>query len=568
MTPRWLHKSPDPEQLLIWQEALGVSAFWATILAERGIENAEQAKQFFNPSWAQIPDPFGLKDMDKAVALLLQAMTDGQHILLFGDYDVDGTTATALMYDFIRLYCGYEKVHYYLPDRYGEGYGLSLDAVEHAQSLGAKLLVTLDCGITGIEPITAARALDIEVIVLDHHVPSDTLPPASAIVNPLQVDCSYPSKNLSGCGLAFKLAQAMAQRLAIAPQKVQELLDLVAVSTACDIVDVRGENRVLLHFGLQRLERQPRPGLLALIKASGKKAPFSVSDIVFGIGPLINAAGRMGHARTSVSLLLARDYKAINALMTEIKSLNRIRKETEREVFHEALEQLKQDPEFETRSSLVVSNMKWHKGVLGIVAARLSDALGRPTIVLSGQNYEYSGSARSIKGLDLYEALSHCSELLLRFGGHVHAAGLSIYQHDLPQFCEMFEATVAKLQGDYDFSPEIGIDAEISLKDITPGFLHSLTRLAPYGPGNMRPVFLSRNLQLSQRITLSRDHKHLFFSVQGSDGKSITCTGFGLGHLQDMMEHTQRIDLCYVLEQLPSGRLHFEVKDIRASEAE
>ena len=262
-----------------------MSAFWATILAERGIENAEQAKQFFNPSWAQIPNPYGLKDMDKAVALLLQAMTDGQHILLFGDYDVDGTTATALMYDFIRLYCGYEKVHYYLPDRYGEGYGLSLDAVEHAQSLGAKLLVTLDCGITGIEPITAARALDIEVIVLDHHVPSDTLPPASAIVNPLQVDCSYPSKNLSGCGLAFKLAQAMAQRLEIAPQKVQELLDLVAVSTACDIVDVRGENRVLLHFGLQRLERQPRPGLLALIKASGKKAPFSVSDIVFGIGP-------------------------------------------------------------------------------------------------------------------------------------------------------------------------------------------------------------------------------------------------------------------------------------------
>ncbi len=563
MDKHWKLLETDETAVQSLQKALGIHPIFCCLLAQRGITTYEQAKRFFRPELNQLHNPFLMKDMDKAVIRLEQAIKNRERILLFGDYDVDGATAIALLFDFLQKQQA--QLDYYLPDRYKEGYGLSFEGIEYAQSHGVKLLITLDCGITALDQVARARQYGIDVIICDHHLPEAHLPEATAVLDPKRPDCSYPFKELSGCGVAFKLAQAYVEKLDLDWQQLEDLLDLLVVSIASDIVPIVDENRVLAWFGLQKLNTTPRPGLRALISASKRESPLSISDIVFGIGPIINAAGRLADAEQAVRLLLAAEKSVASDYIEVLEYRNKLRREFDQRMTAEARQLVMQDVQWSEKKSLVLYQPHWHKGVVGITAARIAEDFHRPTIILSHSEGKIVGSARSIYGFDIHEAIGFCKDLLISYGGHAHAAGLSLFPENLIFFQERFEAAVHTLAKESNFTPVIPVAAEIELKDITPGFWNILRQFAPFGPGNHNPNFVLRGVRDTGYSRLLRGN-HLRLVISQPDSQAHYGVAFDRGNDFSKVQTRQPFDLCFNLQENRwDGRtsLQLMVKDIK-----
>ena len=526
---RWtLKAAPDTEKVQALANALGTETLIASLLVQRGIETFEQARKFFRPSLDDLHDPFLMKDMDKAVERLLSAFQNEENILVFGDYDVDGTTAVSLLYSYIQKH--HENVASYIPDRYDEGYGISFKGIDFASDNDITLMVALDCGIKALDKIEYASQKGIDFIICDHHRPGEHIPDAVAVLDPKRDDCHYPYDELCGCGIAFKLVQAMALKNGEEFTNLVPYLDLVATAIAADIVPITGENRVLTHFGLQVLNQKPRAGIAAL-SAPAKKKKLSVTDLVFMIAPRINAAGRMKHGQHAVNLLTATDFTTAAQYALEIEEYNQDRKDKDRQITREALEQIESNNEQE-RFTTVVFNEEWHKGVIGIVASRLTETYYRPTLVFTRSGEKLAASARSVKGFDVYSAIEACEDVLEQFGGHKYAAGLTLTENQYPAFKEKFEHIVSQTINPQLLVPEITIDTTLQLKQITPKFYRILKQFGPFGPGNMAPVFLSENLQdTGFGKTVGEEGKHLKVTVTqaGYRGTPIGGIGFNLG---------------------------------------
>ena len=544
------------------QRELNISSAAARMLVVRGIQTADEARAFVRPSLDNLHDPFLMKDMDKAVARLHQAITQGEKILIYGDYDVDGTTAVALMYRFLQNLASNLSpltfnLDYYIPDRYTEGYGVSQQGIDYAAAQGCTLIITLDCGIKAVEKIAYANSKGIDVIVCDHHTPGDELPNAVAVLNMKRSDCPYPYKDLSGCGVGFKLAQAYTQRYlasSLSPNSLIALLpltQLLAMSIASDIVPITGENRILAHFGIQQLNKAPFTGLSAIMQVAGIEAKeITINELVYKIGPRINACGRMKSGRAAVELLLTDDPVFARQQAEEVNQHNDDRRDCDTETTKEALLQLQDDPAFANRRSTVVYAPHWHKGVVGIVASRLTETYYRPTIVLTaGDDGIISGSARSVGGFDIYSAIDSCSDLLTNFGGHKYAAGLSMHINDLPEFKQRFEAYVAAHIQPNQLQPTLDIEAELQLGDITKQFYNVLRHLEPFGPGNPRPLFVSRRL-INHRDTraVGKEREHLRLDVTDRMN-AITGIAFGRADMAEYIQNGNAVDICYELNE-------------------
>jgi single-stranded-DNA-specific exonuclease len=474
---------------------LAISPILAQILINRGILTHESALEYFDPQLDRQHDPFLMKDMDRAVDRILHAIENGERILIYGDYDVDGTTAVALMYTFFRDKLQYPDIAFYIPDRYREGYGISMAGIDFAESNEISLVIALDCGIKAVKAMNYAGEKGIDFIICDHHLPGETLPVASAILNPKQGGCAYPYKELSGCAVGYKLAQGLARRTGLEEMELSEFLDLVAVSICCDIVPITGENRVLTSHGLGKLNSNPRPGFRQIISDSTIRGPFNVENVVFVIGPRINAAGRIKHGSGAVELLIAEEEAASLADQSKwLNDNNRERKGLDQQITKQAISILENDPAFPKRKSTVIFDSSWHKGVVGIVASRLVERFYKPTIVLTEAEGKITGSARTVAGFDVHRAIEECAELLENFGGHTHAAGLTMPKENFDQFQREFETIVASTITEESLRPELLIDAEVDLHEITHKFFHTLQKFAPFGPGNMNPLFVARQL--------------------------------------------------------------------------
>ena len=540
---RWRQLTADASLVSRLQETLRIQPVFCRLLAQRGICNYEEARLFFRPRLEDLHHPFLMADMELAVERLDRAIRDHERILLYGDYDVDGATSVALMYTFLSAL--HQNLDYYLPDRDKEGYGVSLAGVEYARATGATLVVAMDCGIRAHRAIALAKLHGIDFIVCDHHLPEGELPAAVANLDPKRPDCTYPFEHLSGCGVAFKLAQALALRHHTPAEELVHLLDLVAVSIACDIVPMTGENRVLAHFGLQKLNRDPRLGFWALIQRSRRQYPLSISDVVFGLGPLINAAGRLGDARDAVRLLLAAERNSALEAAGALVQRNRERREVDQATTDAAKRRIMTDPALAQRKSIVLYDPAWHKGIIGIVASRMVEAFHRPTVVLTRSEGRAVGSARSVPGFDLYAALSHCEHLFLSFGGHAHAAGVQLPEENIPAFMEQFEDVVCRLLPPEAETPELEIAAQLDFADITPKFWRTLKQFEPFGPGNMNPVFRTNGLtDTGQSRLLANNHVRL--SLRQGDSPVLTGIGFGLGAAFSAVQG-KTFDLAYQL---------------------
>ena len=491
---KWIVKEQgNPAAVRALSAELGIDQVLANLLVQRNITTADRAREFFKPDLSKLHDPFLMKDMDKAVERLEKAISSEEKVLIYGDYDVDGTTAVALMYTFIRNFN--PNVEYYIPDRYDEGYGISYKGIDWGHENGYSLIIALDCGIKAVEKIAYAKSLGMDMIICDHHLPDEELPPAVAILDPKRPDCSYPFDDLSGCGVGFKLIQAYAMRKSIPFAWVESFLDLVAVSIAADLVSMTGENRILAYYGLERLNQSPRKGLQSIIRLSGlENHKISVDDIVFKIGPRINAAGRMESGRTAVHLLVSRNDEEAQSIGKIIDLHNKERKSVDKQITKAAIESVMNDSSFRERKSTVVFDPKWNKGVVAIVASRLVEAFYRPTIVLTESNGLITGSARSIAGFDLYEAIKECSEYLENYGGHMYAAGLTLKKENLIPFEDKFEKVVAEKITEDILTPVVQIDTYLDFKQITPKFFRILKQFQPFGPGNQSPVFITENV--------------------------------------------------------------------------
>lgn len=564
------------------EKELNISSAAARMLVVRGIQTADEARAFVRPSLDKLHDPFLMKDMDKAVERLHQAITQGEKILIYGDYDVDGTTAVALMYRFLEAIRreGYEakgaEIDYYIPDRYTEGYGVSQQGIDYAAEQGCGLIITLDCGIKAVEKVAYAKSKGIDVIVCDHHTPGDELPDAVAVLNMKRSDCPYPYKDLSGCGVGFKLAQAYTQRYLVdngrsqgelmdgtehlmdngtisksAASHLLPLMQLLAMSIASDIVPITGENRILAHYGIKQLNTQPFTGLSAIMQVAGIEAKkITINELVYKIGPRINACGRMKSGRAAVELLLTNDPDFAHEQAEEVNHHNEDRRDCDTETTKEALQQLLDDPTYANRRSTVVYAPHWHKGVVGIVASRLTETYYRPTIVLTaGEDGIISGSARSVGGFDIYAAIDSCHDLLTNFGGHKYAAGLSMHIDDLPAFRERFEAYVAAHIQPNQLQPTLDIEAELQLGDITKSFYNVLRHLEPFGPGNPRPLFVSRRL-INHRDTraVGKEREHLRLDVTDRMN-AITGIAFGRADMAEYIQNGNAVDICYELNE-------------------
>ena len=544
------------------ERELNISSAAARMLVVRGIQTADEARAFVRPSLDNLHDPFLMKDMDKAVERLHQAIIQGEKILIYGDYDVDGTTAVALMYRFLQNLASNLSpltfnLDYYIPDRYTEGYGVSTLGIDYAAAQGCHLIITLDCGIKAVEKIAYANSKGIDVIVCDHHTPGDVLPDAVAVLNMKRSDCPYPYKDLSGCGVGFKLAQAYTQRYlasCLSPDSLITLLpltQLLAMSIASDIVPITGENRILAYFGIRQLNTQPFTGLSAIMSVAGIEAKkLTINDLVYKIGPRINACGRMKSGRAAVELLLTDDPVFARQQAEEVNHHNEDRRDCDTETTKEALAQLQEDPAYANRRSTVVYAPHWHKGVVGIVASRLTETYYRPTIVLTaGEDGIISGSARSVGGFDIYAAIDSCSDLLTNFGGHKFAAGLSMHVDNLPEFQERFEAYVAAHIREDQLQPTLQIEAELQLADITKSFYNVLRHLEPFGPGNPRPLFVSRHL-INHRDTraVGKEREHLRLDVTDRQN-AITGIAFGRADMAEYIQNGNAVDICYELNE-------------------
>ena len=538
------------------EHELNISSAAARMLVVRGIQTADEARAFVRPSLEMLHDPFLMKDMDKAVERLHQAITQGEKILIYGDYDVDGTTAVAVMYRFLQNLVSNLSpltfnLDYYIPDRYTEGYGVSQQGIDYAAAQGCNLIITLDCGIKAVEKVAYAATKGIDVIVCDHHTPGEELPNAIAVLNMKRSDCPYPYKDLSGCGVGFKLAQAYTSRYDLPFDNLIPLLQLLAMSIASDIVPITGENRILAHFGIQQLNKAPFTGLSAIMAvASIEEKRLTISDLVYKIGPRINACGRMKSGRAAVELLLTDDPDFARQQAEEVNHHNEDRRDCDTETTKEALVQLQGDPMFANRRSTVVYAPHWHKGVVGIVASRLTENYYRPTIVLTAsEDGIISGSARSVGGFDIYAAIDSCSDLLTNFGGHKFAAGLSMHINDLPEFQERFEAYVAAHIREDQLQPTLQIEAELQLGDITKSFYNVLRHLEPFGPGNPRPLFVSRHL-INHRDTraVGKEREHLRLDVTDRVN-AITGIAFGRADMAEYIQNGNAVDICYELNE-------------------
>lgn len=540
----------DDEQALTIQLAkeLSISELSARMLVVRGICSAEQARAYIRPSLDKINDPFLMRDMDKAVSRLEKALQNGERILVYGDYDVDGTTAVALMYTFVKSLT--DNVDFYIPDRYLEGYGISFKGIDYAQSTGCSLIIALDCGIKAVDKVEYATKRGIDFIVCDHHTPGDELPKAVAVLNMKRADCPYPYKDLSGCGVGFKFIQAYSQAHNI-PMKWHEMLPLVVMAIASDVVSVTDENRILAFFGLKEINNNPAPGIAALIEVAGiDPKHVTITDLGYKLGPRINACGRLYSGRDAVELLITDDVEFAKQRAQDINSYNAERQTYDRTTAEEALAMLAQDPDNEKKHTTVVYSPNWHKGVVGIAASRLIETYYRPTIVLTaGDEGTISGSARSVAGFDVYSAIDSCRDLLTNFGGHQFAAGLSMLETSLPEFKRRFEEYVATHITEEQQHPMIQVEAEINYADITDQFFKVLRCLEPFGPGNERPVFVTRNV-INNRYTkrVGKTGEHLKLDVTDRTA-AITGIAFGKGDLALHLQNGNAVDVCYELDE-------------------
>lgn len=573
METRWIiAKDVDNQVVRSLSESLGIDEILANLLVQRGITTYDEAKNFFRPSLEHLHDPFLMKDMDKAVDRLQKAMNDGEKILIYGDYDVDGTTAVALIYTYLKNFINKKKIEFYIPDRYDEGYGISYKGIDYAAENGFGLVIVLDCGIKAVEKIEYANQRGVDFIICDHHRPDDVIPNAVAVLDSKRPDCEYPYKELSGCGVGFKLITALSMRLGRPIEEVYELLDYVAVSIAADIVPITGENRVLAYFGLIQLNKNPRPGIAAVLRQTEQKnaleRELTISDLVFLIGPRINAAGRLEKASDSVRLLLATNKDHAEKLAASINSLNEKRREFDNAITEEALQMIDADEKMRNAKSTVIFNENWHKGVIGIVASRLTDSYYRPTIVLTRSGNLITGSARSIKNFDIYDAIDDCSDLLEHFGGHKYAAGLSLKPENLKEFSERFEKYVSEHLEEDDLTPELNVDIEMDFTNITPKFVRILKQFAPFGPGNLSPVFLTRNVVDAGFSRAVGNRKHLKLSVmqQGNTDYVFSGIAFQKGDLYERIHDKEPFTMCYYIEEnFWQGKttLQLNVKDIK-----
>lgn len=547
---------------------LNINEVLANLLIQRNISTYEDAKRFFRPSTEHLYDPFMMKDMDKAVERISKAIYNKEKILVYGDYDVDGTTSVAMVYLFLRKF--YNDVGYYIPDRYDEGYGISIKGINYASENGYSLVITLDCGIKANRIISEAKKKGIDFVICDHHQPGEKSPDAYAVLDPKQPDCTYPFKELSGCGVGFKLLQAYCIRKNIPFSEVEKYLDLVAVSIASDIVPLIDENRVLAYYGLKKLNTNPSFGLQAIIKSSGiEDKEIVIDDIVFKIGPKINAAGRMESGSTAVELLIAETPSQASEMSKEIIIFNNSRKNIDRKITLEALQIVTETEELVNRKTTVLFNPDWHKGVVGIVASRLTDFFYRPTVILTESNGFVTGSARSVEGYDLYSAIEACSDLLENFGGHMYAAGLTLKPEKVRMFSDRFERIVSETITKEQLIPQIEVDGEIELSDITPKFYRILKQFQPFGPENMAPVFLTRNVCDSgygRIVGNSKEHLKLDLITDREPTQSYPAIAFNKAHLFNQIHLGNPFDICYTIEEncfMGKTTLQVHIKDIK-----
>ena len=569
---KWILKEQaDPEKVGRLSAELGIDRVLAELLVGRGIGTFEEARSFFRPSLENLHDPFLMKDMDLAVERLRGAISSGEKILVYGDYDVDGTTAVALVYSFVRRFTS--KVGFYIPDRYDEGYGVSYKGIDWASDNGYTLLITLDCGIKAIDKVAYARTKGIEVIICDHHLPEESLPEAVAVLDPKREDCHYPFDDLCGCGVGFKLVQAYSMRYNVPFETLEPLLDLLVVSISSDLVSMVGENRILAYFGLKRLNENPRKGLLALISlAKLEPGHVSIDDIVFKIGPRINAAGRMESGRLAVQLLTAETDADAYAVGEAINDSNNERKNIDREITREALEMVRQGTALVSDRVTIVYGPMWNKGVVGIVASRLVEAFYKPTVVLTKSNGFVTGSARSVQGFDLYAAIENCADLLENFGGHVYAAGLTLKEENLPEFCSRMNRFVTDNFVKEVFTPTIELDARLDFSQITPKFFRILKQFQPFGPGNSNPVFLTEDVYDSgtgRKVGAGGVHLKLDLMQESQPYRQIAAIGFNLSEFYDYIKAGNPVDVCYsIVENFYRGSssIQLRLRDMRERE--
>ncbi|WP_333599511.1 single-stranded-DNA-specific exonuclease RecJ [Flavobacterium sp.] len=544
---RWtLKPKPAPEKIKALASQLNVDELIAVLLVQRGIETFDQARQFFRPSLEDLHNPYLMKDMDKAVARIELAIANGENILVFGDYDVDGTTAVSLVSSYLRSF--YPNVATYIPDRYDEGYGISYKGIDFAEDNEFSLIIALDCGIKSIDHVAYAKAKTIDFIICDHHRPGDTLPDAVAVLDPKRDDCSYPYDELCGCGVGFKLVQALAQNRNQTIDDLLIYLDLVATAIAADIVPMTGENRVLAKFGLDVINSEPRPGIKALIQ-NVKKKVLTITDVVFIIAPRINAAGRIKHGNEAVALLTEYDLDQAEQFASEIEQYNSDRKDLDKQITIEALSQIQENNETKNVTTVVYSE-NWHKGVIGIVASRLTETHYRPTIVFTKSGDKLAASARSVKDFDIYNALEACAEHLEQFGGHMYAAGMTLKEENYAAFKEAFERVVQETIHPDLLTPEVSVDAEINLTDINEKLIRILNQFEPFGPQNMTPVFMTKGVKdtgYAKGIGADEDHLKLFVKQNGSDG--FGAIGFGLGNKLDLVKNQASFDAVYCIDE-------------------
>jgi single-stranded-DNA-specific exonuclease len=568
---RWILKSPltpsqqnDVKEL---QASINVSPELATLLVQRGICNFDSAKAFFRPDLNQLHDPFLMQDMAVAVERLCTAVDSGEKILIYGDYDVDGTTSVALFYGFLRNHSN--NLDYYVPDRYEEGYGVSWQSIEWARENGFTLIVTLDCGIKSSDKIAAAQQYGIDFIVCDHHRPDADLPKAVAVLDPKREDCLYPYKELTGCGVGFKLLHAFCIHRQLDTAPLFELLDLLAISIAADIVPITGENRILAHYGILQLNVTSSKGIKALIKVSGFTSSLDITNIVFGLSPRINAAGRIKHAREAVRLLLADNEEEAEEFALAINQHNLDRRQFDTSITEQALTMIQEDAWLLSAKSTVLFNPEWNKGVIGIVASRCIEHFHRPTIILTESHGKAAGSARSVPGFDVYEAIESCSELLEQFGGHTFAAGLTLPVENIIAFRKKFEEIVESRISQEQLQPTINIDLELELSSITYKLYNVLKQMSPFGPGNMTPIFCSRNVRLASPPVVMKE-KHLKLEVYQENSPKFTAVGFGLAAKLPELRGAGSFSMCYTLEEnnfRDNRTLQLYLKDIKTTEA-
>ena len=580
MEKRWVLKErADYEEVKQLSKALNINDRLGSLLIQRGVKTFEEARSFFRPKLDDLHDPFLMKDMDKAVERIILAHERHEKIMIYGDYDVDGTTAVSLVYSFLKNF--HKRIEFYIPDRYKEGYGISYTAIDIASKEKVSLMIALDCGIKAVEKVAYAKEKGLDIIIGDHHRPGDVLPEAAAVLDPKQSDCNYPFKDLSGCGVGFKLIQAVAMSMKIPEEKVFSGLDLTAVSIAADIVPIVGENRVLAYYGLKMINENPRPGISYLFKSAGVgnskeqegnyfDREITINDLVFLLGPRINAAGRIEDATDSVKLLISNNDEYAKKLGEAINELNSTRRDLDSNITHEAVEMLTDDEDLKNRKTIVVYRDTWHKGVIGIVASRLIESFYRPSIVLTKSEGLITGSARSIKNFDIYDAIDSCSHLLEHFGGHTYAAGMALKPENLETFIKEFESYAEEHITDDMLIPEIEIDEELYVSDINFNFYKILKQFAPFGPGNMSPFFRTTNVIDTgyAKVVGKNGHNHLKFSVVHPDrtGSPLPAIAFNLGHHIDNVKSGQPFNICYHIDEntwLGRTTLQLRIKDIK-----